>query len=105
VRLCVPPPVLVLKNHHDPISAARAFDRAGLCLLRTSTGGEECAELNFPEEDYSGEELPDLTGVCGTITLSFLQVCMHVCMFANPASAAFLKRTTQGKSCQTSQVC
>jgi hypothetical protein len=53
--------VLRLKNHTDAIAAARAFDRAALCLARAAMGSKS-PELNFPAEEYEGERLPDLRG-------------------------------------------
>lgn len=53
--------VLRLKNHSDAIAAARAFDRAALCLARASMSSK-FPELNFPAADYEGELLPDLRG-------------------------------------------
>lgn len=55
--------VLRLKNHPDAPSAARAFDRAALCLARAGMGSKN-PELNFPVQDYEGELLPDLKGAC-----------------------------------------
>jgi hypothetical protein len=55
--------VLRLKNHSDVIAAARAFDRAALCLARAGMGSRN-PELNFPAKDYDGESLPDLSGEC-----------------------------------------
>lgn len=53
--------VVRLGHHPDAVSAARAFDRAALCLARASLSSK-APELNFPVEDYEGELLPDLKG-------------------------------------------
>lgn len=53
--------VLRLKDHSDAADAARAFDRAALCLARAGMGSRN-PELNFPAKDYEGESLPDLRG-------------------------------------------
>jgi hypothetical protein len=53
--------VLRLQHHADAIAAARAFDRATLCLAQAHMCSK-APELNFPVEDYDGERLPDLRG-------------------------------------------